>query len=302
MSPPVTIQPNSALLSLPPIQVPPPATAAIAPAPAPAPAPVSPVTSKPRPASSSRTIAAATRTGASETVTVQRGDTASKFAAIYKPADVSLDQMLVALLHGNEGAFMSGNVNRLKAGAVLTLPSDSQARATTADEASRSIKAQSNDFDSYRRRLAENAPASRASGADRQASGKLQASVEERNASASSPDKLKISQGDAAARTTDEKLVENRQAQETSNRANEVAKNLDDLKNSRPRVRLRQHRRPTPVPARVPANPQYRLHRPCLSLPSCRSPQPPLLLLRLRRQLRYRHRMPASSTICWTAH
>jgi pilus assembly protein FimV len=49
-------------------------------------------------------------------VTVKAGDTASKIARSNKPAQVSLDQMLVALLRNNEGAFIGGNLNRLKAG------------------------------------------------------------------------------------------------------------------------------------------------------------------------------------------
>lgn len=186
---------------------------------------------KPRPAPSSPAESAALQTRSGDQVTVQRGDTASKIATAYKPADVSLDQMLVALLRGNPDAFADGNVNRLKAGAILSVPGDSQARTTTPVEASRIVRAQSNDFGDYRRRLAENAPTPRTEGTERQASGKLQASIEERNASAVSPDRLKISQGSATAMAADEKLAQARQAQATSSRAVELAKNLNDLKN-----------------------------------------------------------------------
>ncbi len=51
---------------------------------------------------------------ATQQVTVQTGDTASKIAGAYKPADVSLDQMLVALLRANPNAFIGGNVNRIR--------------------------------------------------------------------------------------------------------------------------------------------------------------------------------------------
>ena len=68
-------------------------------------------------------------------VTVQAGDTASKIAAAYKPADVSLDQMLVALLRANPNAFIGGNINRIKAGAVLDVPSAAQAGSVPAAEA-----------------------------------------------------------------------------------------------------------------------------------------------------------------------
>ena len=196
-------------------------------------APVMPAAPVPksRPAPTSPAVSAALQTRAGDQVTAQRGDTASKIATAYKPADVSLDQMLVALLRGNPDAFTNGNVNRLKAGAILSVPGDSQVRTATPDEASRIVRAQSNDFGDYRRRLAENAPTPRTEGTERQASGKLQASVEERNASAASPDRLKISQGSATAMAADEKLAQTRQAQATSSRADELAKNLNDLKN-----------------------------------------------------------------------
>jgi len=198
-------------------------------APAIAAAPVAPIPRQ-RSATVSRAESSAVSPGPGEQITVQRGDTASKIAVSYKPADVSLDQMLVALLRGNTDAFIGGNINRMKSGAVLALPSDSQIRAATPTEAAHIVKAQSTDFGDYRRRLAYNAPVSRTNASDRQASGKLQASVEERNAAATSPDKLKISQGGSTAMAADNNLAQSRQAQVTNDRATELAKNLDELK------------------------------------------------------------------------
>ena len=163
--------------------------------------------------------------GAGQQITVQAGDTASKIAGTYKPADVSLDQMLVAMLRANPNAFIGGNINRMKAGAVLDLPGASQAAAMPAPEARRTVVAQSRDFGDYRRRLAENAPASAVAQADRQSSGRLQANVEDRSKAAAAPDKLTIAQ----ARAADEKLAQARQAQESSARVAELSKNISDL-------------------------------------------------------------------------
>jgi len=160
---------------------------------------------------------------------VQRGDTASKIAAAHKPADVSLDQMLVALLLANPDAFSGGNINRMRAGAVLDLPSGAEAAAVLPDEARRTVTAQSRDFGAYRQRLADNAPTSNVAAASRKASGKLQANVEDRNAAASTPDKLTISQGSAASRAADEKVAQSRQAQDSSNRVAELSKNISEL-------------------------------------------------------------------------
>ncbi|MET3497443.1 pilus assembly protein FimV [Variovorax boronicumulans] len=194
-------------------------------------APAAPVARAPAPAASPAPAAAPARaaSGGGEQVTVQRGDTASKIAGAYKPADVSLDQMLVALLLANPDAFIGGNVNRMKAGAVLDLPGSAEANAVPAAEARRTVTAQSRDFSNYRRRLAENAPTSNVAAAGRNASGKLQANVEDRNAAASAPDKLTISQGSASTRAADEKVAQARQAQESSNRVAELSKNISDL-------------------------------------------------------------------------
>src|SRR5262245_38423809 len=52
--------------------------------------------------------------GAGDSYTVQRGDTLSRIAAEHKPANVTLEQMLVAMYKHNPSAF-DGNINRLRA-------------------------------------------------------------------------------------------------------------------------------------------------------------------------------------------
>ena len=42
---------------------------------------------------------------------------AGRIANAHRPADVSLDQMLVAMMRANPDAFIQGNVNRVRAGA-----------------------------------------------------------------------------------------------------------------------------------------------------------------------------------------
>ncbi len=194
-----------------------PAPVAVAPAPSAASSSPAPTTRSPRPA------------GSGEQVTVQRGDTAGKIAAANKPADISLDQMLVALLMANPDAFIGGNVNRIRAGAVLDLPSATEAGAVPAAEARRTVTAQSRDFSAYRQRLAENAPTSNVAAASRRAGGRVQANVEDRNAAATAPDKLTISQGNATARAAEEKVAQTRQAQDRSNRVAELSKNIEEL-------------------------------------------------------------------------
>ena len=56
------------------------------------------------------------------TVEVQDGDMASVLAFRLKPRGATIEQMMVALLARNPEAFILGNVNLLKQGAVLRLP------------------------------------------------------------------------------------------------------------------------------------------------------------------------------------
>ena len=198
--------------------------AASRPVPAVAAAPVRPPA--PRAAADS---AVRTGSGESRQVTVQKGDTASRIAGAYKPADISLDQMLVALLRANPDAFIGGNVNRMKAGALLDIPGADQAGAVAPEQAKRTVHAQSRDFNAYRHRLASNAPSATVATADREAGGKLQANVQDRAAGASSPDKLTVSPGEASAAAADQKAAAARQAEADAARAAELKKNLSDL-------------------------------------------------------------------------
>lgn len=178
----------------------------------------------PRPALSS---AAANGTGP---VSVKPGDTAGKIALAVKPVNVSLDQMLVALLRANPAAFVDDNVNRVKAGAILNLPTTQQAQATPAREASRIIVAQSKDFNEFRRKLAGSAPSTPVATAERQASGTVQAKVEDKQPVTTAPDKLTLSKGGAIqGKTAEDQLAKERSAQEAASRAAELAKNINDL-------------------------------------------------------------------------
>jgi pilus assembly protein FimV len=178
----------------------------------------------------SRQAASATKpTGDGKQVTVKSGDTAGKIAGANKPANISLDQMLVAMLRANPDAFIGGNVNRLRAGAVLDIPSAAQAEQTESAEASRTVVAQSRDFNEFRRRLAEGTPGTRISPAERQASGKVQAQVEDKKPGAASPDKLTLSKGAMQSKGNADQIARERAAQDSATRLAELNKNIADL-------------------------------------------------------------------------
>lgn len=208
-----------------PAQAPQPTRPAVAeqvtpPAPAPARAAEAP---RPTPAPSAST--------GGEQITVQRGDTASGILRAHAIEGVSLDQMLVALLQANPKAFIRGNVNLVKAGAVLQLPTAEQAQAVTRANARRMVLAQSRDFQAYRRGLAQAAPATDATAAaSRSASGSVQADVRDTQAPPPSSDQLKISKAGASTEAAAESQTAlSRQAQEQAERVAELNKNISEL-------------------------------------------------------------------------
>jgi pilus assembly protein FimV len=172
---------------------------------------------------------AATRPAQSRQVKVQRGDTASEIARANKPAQVSLDQMLVALLRANQNAFINGNLNLLKAGAVLNMPTEEQANALSESDASSTVIAQSKDFNEFRNKLARNAPVQKVEAADRAAGGAVKAQVEDKRSAAPTPDKLTLSKGNVDAKAAEEKIAQAKAAEDAAKRAAELARNVKDL-------------------------------------------------------------------------
>ncbi|WP_114649827.1 FimV/HubP family polar landmark protein [Pseudothauera hydrothermalis] len=163
-----------------PVSLPPTRTPQVAPVAAPTPARIAP--------------AAAAGTVASGSYRVQRGDTLRRIAEANRPAEVTLEQMLIALARQNPAAFDSGNINRLKAGAVLQIPSAEQARAIDHAEARREVMAQVADFDAYRRRLAAAAPAATSADSSGQASeGKITPRVEDAARPDTGADRVQVS-------------------------------------------------------------------------------------------------------------
>ena len=192
----------------------------------PAAAPVAPAAPRPP----AQAAAPAVRTAPSDkSLTVQRGQTASKIAGDYKPANVSLDQMLLALLRANPNAFVNGNINRLRAGAVLTVPDQSEIAAVPAGTAKQQLTAQSKDFNDYRNKLAGVAPGVQVAGADRSASGQVQTQVEDKKPAAAASDKLTLSKNATVQGGTEDKIAQDARAKDASTRIAELSKNINEL-------------------------------------------------------------------------
>ena len=206
---------------------------------------------------------------------VATGDTLGKIAAQTKPEGVSLDQMLVSLFRSNKDAFDGDNMNRLKAGKILSIPDAETANKVSAGEAHKEIVAQAADFNAYRKRLASAAATepARDQAPKQSVSGKIAPKVEDKAPVASGKDKLEVSRTEAARdakgkplqgriATLEEDLVSrDRALKEASGRIAELEKNLTDLKKlaemkSQAGADLQKQalaaKTPAPAPAPVP--------------------------------------------------
>lgn len=233
--PPAMRQAPATVTAAPQISAPAPAPAAMPPAVAAAPAPraMPPAAAVPAPAPApapQRVTARLPSPAQPGSVTVQAGDTAGRLASTYRSPGVSLDQMLVAMMRANPDAFVQGNVNRLKAGAVLQMPDEAAAQAIPSGEARQIVAAQSRDFNEFRRKLASSVPKTEVAATGRSASGSVQTQVEDKRPATAAPDKLTLSKGALPGqKSADDKLAKDKQAGENSARIAELSKNISDL-------------------------------------------------------------------------
>ena len=135
-----------------------------------------------------------------EWIAVERGDTLSLLAIQYKPAEVSLERMLVAMYRANVKEFDAKNMNRIRAGKILRMPSQQEIDEVRQSDAVREIRAQVVDWNAYRQKLAGATSVSKQPQvAEQVATGKLASSVADNApvAKESAEEVLKLSRGEA---------------------------------------------------------------------------------------------------------
>lgn len=120
-------------------EVPPPVVAEPAPQPAPAAEPKPQAAPQPRVAAEP---APEPRPAAPDSYKVKAGDTISGIANQVRATGVTTSQAMIALQRANPAAFINDNINQLKRGQVLRIPSESQMREVSAQEAVASVREQ----------------------------------------------------------------------------------------------------------------------------------------------------------------
>jgi pilus assembly protein FimV len=202
-----------------------------APAPTPTPSPARRSVRKAPAPTNTNANANASQGASADEYKVRNGDSLSRIATRVQKPGISLDQMLVALYQANPQAFLNGNINRLKAGVVLAVPTADAAKSVTEAQARQIIQASSSDFGSYRQRLGGAVNTAKAEGSSRQAKGTVQASVEDgKQNSAPTPDKLTLTKGSPKASAPEARLSKEQEQKESNARVAELAKNVDELK------------------------------------------------------------------------
>jgi pilus assembly protein FimV len=176
------------------------------------------------------------RAGAGEnSYTVKRGDTLSKIAKEYKPADVTLEQMLVALFRSNEAAFDGRNMNRLRAGQILAIPPSEQPGLVGQTEAKQVVRVQAADWRAYRDRVAAAAPTTEAAPTQQAAGGKITTAVEEKGApTQAGKDQLKVSReagkgGGAGVAQAEDAAAKDRALREANSRIADLEATLKNM-------------------------------------------------------------------------
>jgi pilus assembly protein FimV len=205
------------------------------PAAAPAAEPGAPVAAAPAPAAGGAAPSPAASPGSYE---VQKGDTLSQIAMANLPAGVTLHQMLVALYRANEDAFINKNMNLVRSGAMLKIPTQEEATAVAREDATKVVSVQAQEFDEYRGRVAgavAAAPAREEPG--QRAAGRIAAGEPTPAAPKMPPqDQLRLSRADEAAgkaakseARADDLAAKERALTESSERIAQLERNVKDM-------------------------------------------------------------------------
>ena len=231
---------------------------------------------------------------------VKKGDTVGAIARANLPPGITLNQMLIAIYRANQDAFIRENVNLVRAGRILNLPSAQDVGGVDADEANRLVRAHMAEFREYRSRLAAvPAPADAVPG-QREAAGRIEPKPEAPKPAApadqvrlSKADPQKPGPGSQAARG-DDAAARERALKEAQSRIGDLEKNVSDLQKllelknqqlaelekkagQKPAV-APPPAAPAPVPApaaKAPEKPAAEAPKPAPAAPTPAAPTPP---------------------------
>ncbi len=196
--------------------------------------------SKPSVAASPASTAPVASASGSEYGPVKANDTAWRIAEQVRPSGVSMEQMMMALLEANPQAFIDGNINRLRKGQILRVPSAPEIQQLSRQQARQAFRQQQDAW------LAQRNQGPQATTEAAEASGEAEVAVGDTATAQPDADQLRIATarpegegeagaGDDAAESTtptdlETRLIAARENAETSRQEAEMMRSrVDDL-------------------------------------------------------------------------
>ena len=165
---------------------------------------------------------------------VQKGDTLAQIAQANLAGGVTLNQMLVAIYRANQDAFLRENVNWVRAGAILNMPSAEAVGTVDSAEANRIVRANMQEFRDYRSRVAASPAVVESAAGQPETTGQIEPKPEPPKPAAPK-DQVRLSKVDpqknagAAAARGDDAIARERALKEAQSRIGDLEKNVADL-------------------------------------------------------------------------
>jgi len=160
---------------------------------------------------------------------VQQGESASQIIQKWLSEDMSTQQMLVALLKNQPDAFIQGNVNLLRAGAVLKAPSPTAVRAIDTEDARQFLISQQKEFIAFSQAAAQNPQAINAQAPSRQMTGKVGQEDPTANPQSVTIDQLKLSQAKLEKQNAETRLAAQRALKDAQKQLDSLQENVNQL-------------------------------------------------------------------------
>ena len=164
------------------------------------------------------------------TVTVQKGDTLGKIAKRVNIEGVKIEQVLIALYNKNSNVITSKNINLIREGLILALPTKDEVLAVNSTTALATVALHASNFRMYAQTLAERAPSTA------NVSNTVTGTVQKANVSVQTPvkkaeDKVHIGKGEQgdAKHIAEQKIQQEKAAKEAAEKKSILEKNLKEL-------------------------------------------------------------------------
>ena len=160
---------------------------------------------------------------------VQQGESASQIIQKWLTEDMSMQQMLVALLKTQPDAFIQGNVNLLRAGAVLKAPSQTAVRAIDSEDARQFLLAQQKEFIAFSQAAAQNTQTVKGQVPSRQMTGKVGQDQAQQTPAQARVDQLKLSQASIEKQNSESRLAAQRALSDAQKQLDMLQSNVNQL-------------------------------------------------------------------------